>query len=85
MLQKIDKTPQRDAFKTPLTHFIKQDHRMSKNYLLNEDGDKVNTILAATGFNLRKMLQRLKTEALLIFGFIRKRIWKLNLSNAISV
>ncbi len=37
---------------------------MSRNYLLDNDGDKINTILAATGFNLRKMLQRLKAEAL---------------------
>jgi len=41
---------------------LKQDYRMSRNYLLNEQGDLVNTLLAATGFNLRKMLQRLKLK-----------------------
>ena len=48
----------------PVIGHLKQDHRMSRNYLLDNDGDKINTILAATGFNLRKMLQRLKAEAL---------------------
>lgn len=48
----------------PVIGHLKQDHRMSRNYLLDDDGDKINTILAATGFNLRKMLQRLKAEAI---------------------
>ena len=40
---------------------------MWRNFLLDEEGDKFNTILAATGFNLRKMLQRLEAGALDIF------------------
>ena len=51
----------------PIIGHLKQDHRLSRNYLLNEQGDLVNTLLAAAGFNLRKMLQRLKAEALNIF------------------
>lgn len=47
----------------PIIGHLKQDHRMSRNYLLDEVGDKLNTILAATGFNLKKMLQRLKAGA----------------------
>ena len=47
---------------------LKQDHRMNSNYLLDEQGDLVNTLLAAAGFNLKKMLQRLKAEALNIFA-----------------
>ena len=43
---------------------------MSRNYLLGEQGDLVNTLLAAVGFNLRKMLRRLKAEALNIFAEI---------------
>jgi hypothetical protein len=45
---------------------------MGRNYLLDEQGDMVNTLLAAAGFNLRKMLRRLKAEAQNIFvEFIR--------------
>ena len=40
---------------------------MGRNYLLDPEGDKINTLLAAAGFNLRKMLQRIKAEALEIF------------------
>ena len=47
---------------------LKQDHRLSRNFMLDAIGDKVNTLLAAAGFNLRKMLQRLKAEALQIFA-----------------
>jgi IS5 family transposase len=58
----------------PVIGHLKHDHRMSRNYLLNEQGDLVNTLLAAAGFNLRKMLQRLKAEALNIFA---KFIWRI--------
>jgi IS5 family transposase len=65
----------------PIIGHLKQDHRMSRNYLLDEQGDLVNTLLAATGFNLKKMLQRLKAEALNILAeFIRRffvPIWNL--------
>lgn len=47
----------------PVIGHLKSDHRMSRNYLLDLIGDKNNTILAAAGFNLKKMLQRLKAEA----------------------
>jgi len=47
---------------------------MSRNYLLDEQGDLVNTLLAAAGFNLRKMLQRLKAEALDLFV---RFIWRI--------
>ena len=55
------------AVTEPIIGHLKQDHRLSRNYLLDEQGDLVNTLLAAAGFNLRKMLQRLKAEALSIF------------------
>ena len=61
----------------PVIGHLKQDHRMSRNYLLDVEGDQVNTLLAAAGFNFRKMLQRLKAEALDVFYFF----WKMLLSN----
>lgn len=36
---------------------MKDDHRMDRNYLKGTDGDKMNAILAACGFNLRKLLR----------------------------
>lgn len=52
----------------PVIGHLKRDHRMWRNFLLDEEGDKFNTILAATGFNLRKMLQRLEAGALDTFA-----------------
>lgn len=51
----------------PVIGHIKYDHRMLRNYLLDQIGDNMNSILAAMGFNLKKMLLRLKSEAKNIF------------------
>lgn len=59
----------------PVIGHIKRDHRMWRNFLLDEQGDKINTILAATGFNLRKMLQRIKAGAMEIFDLLSNWIF----------
>ncbi|MDD2336615.1 MAG: IS5 family transposase [Geobacteraceae bacterium] len=41
----------------PIIGHTKADHRMNRNYLKGEDGDKINAILAGCGFNLRKLLR----------------------------
>jgi IS5 family transposase len=51
----------------PVIGHVKHDHRMLRNYLLGQVGDNMNSILAAAGFNLKKMLRRLKAQAKLIF------------------
>ena len=48
----------------PIIGHLKHDHRMERNYLSGNIGDNMNTILAATGFNMMKMLKRLKTCSL---------------------
>lgn len=73
-IQKIRKLFRARAGIEPVIGHLKHDHRMSRNYLLDPEGDKVNTILAAAGFNLRKMLQRIKAEASKIFVFIRQSL-----------
>ncbi len=60
----------------PIIVHLKQDHRMGRNYLLDEQGDKVNILIVATGFNLRKMLKRIKIETKNIFELILKYIFK---------
>ncbi len=51
----------------PIIGHVKHDHRMLRNYLLDHIGDTMNSILAAAGFNLRKMLRRLKSDTKLVF------------------
>lgn len=41
----------------PVIGHMKTDNRMDRNYLKGTDGDKINVILAACGFNLRKLLR----------------------------
>ena len=47
----------------PIIGHVKHDHRMLVNYLSGTQGDAINTLLAATGFNMMKMLRRLQSEA----------------------
>jgi transposase, IS5 family len=48
----------------PVISHVKHDHRMLRNYLKGVIGDQLNTILAGTGFNLKKMLNRIKEQIL---------------------
>ncbi len=40
---------------------------MLRNYLKGAIGNQMNTILAGTGFNLKKMLNRIKEQILFAF------------------
>jgi IS5 family transposase len=35
----------------PVIGHVKADHRMHRNYLKGHDGDRINAVLAAAGFN----------------------------------
>ncbi len=48
----------------PVIGHIKHDHRMIRNYLSGIQGDTINTLLSATGFNMMKMLRRIKAESI---------------------
>ena len=50
----------------PVIGHIKHDHRMLRNYLKGANGNQLNTILAGTGFNLKKMLNRIKKQILFV-------------------
>ena len=41
----------------PLIGHLKEDHRLCRNHLLRKTGDRINAIMAACGFNLRKLLR----------------------------
>jgi len=48
----------------PVIGHVKHDHRMIRNYLSGTEGDAINTLLAAAGFNMMKMLRRIKAETI---------------------
>jgi hypothetical protein len=53
---------------------------MIRNYLSGTQGDAINTILAATGFNMMKMLRRIKVETLYLFkNLLHTLEWYMNI------
>lgn len=48
----------------PIIGHLKQDHRVDINYLKGQIGDSINFILAASAFNYKKLMEKLKEEAL---------------------
>ena len=51
----------------PIIGHLKTDHRMDRNHLKGPEGDKINALLAACGYNLRKLLK------LLLFWLVKER------------
>jgi len=51
-----------------LISHLKHDHRMLRNYLKGTAGDKINTLLAASAYNMMKWM-RMKREEILFFLF----------------
>lgn len=67
--QKTRKRFRRRAGIEPIIGHIKHDHRLIRNYLKGVMGDKVNTLLAASAFNLKKLLNDIKQQVKNIFHF----------------
>ena len=53
----VRKWLKRRAAIEPVFGHLKSDNRMSRNYLKGTDGDKINALLCACGFNFRKLLR----------------------------
>ena len=49
----------RAAFEPVIGH-IKAEHRMGRNYLKGRDGDRINAVLAAAGYNFGLLLRWLE-------------------------
>lgn len=47
----------------PVIGHVKHDHRMIVNYLSGTQGDAINILLDAAGFNFKKMLRRIKAKS----------------------
>ncbi len=44
----------------PVTGHAKADHRMDRNHLAGTDGDAANAVLAAAGYNFRRLIEWLR-------------------------
>jgi IS5 family transposase len=44
----------------PVIGHTKEDHRMGRNFLAHSEGDAINAVLAAAGYNFRRLIQWLR-------------------------
>ncbi len=51
----------------PIIGHLKQEHRVASNYLKGKTGDKINFIMAICGFNYKKLMKKLRVNALWLY------------------
>jgi IS5 family transposase len=59
----------RRASVEPFIGHLKNDYRMLRNYLRGVKGDMINTIMAATAFNMMKRLRQIRDAIFFCPGF----------------
>lgn len=59
----------------PIIGHVKNDCRMVRNYLKGKTGDIINAMMAAAGFNFRRLLRKLKAEVIFFFFQIQKFLY----------
>jgi transposase, IS5 family len=57
MTPKIKRELRRRSAVEPVIGHLKDDHRMGRNYLWHSSGDATNAILAAVGYNFRRLIR----------------------------
>jgi IS5 family transposase len=60
----------------PIIGHLKTDYRMGQNYLSGEQGIQINALMAATAWNLKKLMEILKEN---FWQFISRLFFKPNL------
>jgi IS5 family transposase len=60
MTTEIKRQMRRRSAIEPVIGHLKQDHRMGRNHLAHTQGDAVNAVLAAIGYNFRRILAWLR-------------------------
>ena len=61
----------------PVIGHLKTDFRMNQNYLSGNNSPQINAFLAATGWNLKKMMKQLKEENKTLLKYILNLISKI--------
>jgi IS5 family transposase len=70
MTEQIKRQLRRRAAVEPVIGHTKEDHRMGRNYLAHREGDAINAILAAAGYNFRRLLAWLELLLRLILAMM---------------
>jgi transposase, IS5 family len=77
MTPKIKRELRRRSAIEPVIGHLKAEHRMGRNYLWHRHGEASNAILAAVGYNFRRLIQWLK---LLLFQILTRLIAQLQIA-----
>ena len=72
-----NKLRRRSAIEPTIGH-VKSDNRMARNYLKTEEGDRLNAILAAAGYNMRKLLAAFLYALREFISFVQNRQYEMN-------
>ncbi len=67
MTETIKREMRRRSAVEPVIGHAKAEHRMGRNYLAGHAGDAINAVLAAAGYNFRRLLAW--------FGLLLSAIW----------
>ena len=54
---KIKRELRRRSAVEPVIGHLKSEHRMGRNYLWHREGDAANAVLAAVGYNFRRLIR----------------------------
>ena len=55
MTAQIKRELRRRSAVEPVIGHVKSEHRMGRNYLKGRDGDRINAVLAAAGYNFKRL------------------------------
>ena len=70
MTPAIKREMRRRAAIEPVIGHLKNEHRMRRNYLAHAQGDAINAILAAAGYNFRLLLKWLRLLLCLCWAIV---------------
>jgi IS5 family transposase len=73
----MNKLRRRSAIEPTIGH-VKSDNRMARNYLKTEEGDRLNAILAAAGYNMRKLIAAFLYALREFISFVQNRQYEMN-------
>ena len=55
----------------PVIGHLKSDHRAARNFLKGQMGDSINFMMAAAGFNFKKLMIKLKETILWLYSYLK--------------
>jgi IS5 family transposase len=71
MTEQIKRQMRRRSAVEPVIGHLKAEHRMGRNYLAGRAGDAANAVLAAAGYNFRRLIAWLKLLLCLVWARLR--------------